>query len=168
MGRAAYRPTRQLVYVVSIALGVLVAASCSDRTSTAAGSGPGGRLSADDVAALVDRYISAFNTRDRNAYISLFADGATVEDPLGSAPIQGANQIGSFFDAATSATLHLELEQDSIRVRGNHVAFRFQLELGAGQSQLATKPVDVVDLDDDGRIVSLVAYWKPADLRPVQ
>jgi len=168
MSRVASRRTRQLVCIVSISLAVFAAAACGDRTSTAAGSGAGGQISADEASALVDRYISAFNTRDRNTYISLFADGATVEDPLGSPPIGSASQLGAFFDATTSVPLHLELEKDSIRVSGTHVAFRFQLELGAGTSQVATKPVDVLDLDGDGKIVSLVAYWKPADLRPVQ
>jgi len=168
MSLVAYGRRRQLVCIVSIALTVLAVAACGDRTSTAAGSGAGGQISADEASGLVDRYISAFNTRDRNTYISLFADGATVEDPLGSPPIKSESQLGTFFDATTSVPLHLELEQDSIRVSGNHVTFRFQLELGVGTSQVATKPVDVLDLDGSGKIVSLVAYWKPAELRPVQ
>jgi steroid Delta-isomerase len=167
MSLAAYGRTKQLVCIVLIALTVF-AAACGDRTSTAAGSGPGGQISPNEVSALVDRYISAFNTRDRSTYISLFADGATVEDPLGSLPIKSASLLGAFFDATTSVPLHLELEQDSIRVSGNHVTFRFQLELGAGTSQVATKPVDALDIDSSSKILSLVAYWKPAELRPVQ
>ena len=167
MNLDARRRTRAVARLLLIALGVVVAA-CGDSTHTGTGSGPEASLPRDQVLAIVDRYIAAFNTRDREGYLSLFADGATVEDPLGSPPIQGVDRVGAFFDTATaSGGLHLELEPNSVRISGKNVAFRFQLELAAGTSRFATKVVDVLALDADVKIVALVAYWHPSELMPV-
>lgn len=48
----------------------------------------------DEAAAraLVERYVAAWDASDRAAYLALFADDATVEDPVGSGVREGARR----------------------------------------------------------------------------
>lgn len=120
------------------------------------------------VRAVVDAYVRAFATRDRALYVSLFADDGTVEDPVGSPVVRGHDALAAFFDAATKGgPLTLELAPDGVRIAGNHVAFAFTLHLDAGAQPLVLPVIDTFDLDPDGRIRAMRAYWSPADFRPL-
>lgn len=141
--------------------------ACGDAgTSTGGPEGP--VLPAAQVRAVVDAYVRAFATRDHALYVSLFADDGTVEDPVGSPPVRGHEALGAFFDGATAGgPLTLELAPDGVRVAGNHVAFAFTLHLDAGAQVLLLPVIDTFDLDPDGRIRAMRAYWSPTDFRPL-
>lgn len=157
-----------LPHVVRLLLVGVLPLACGDAARTAA-SGPGGPvLPAEQVRAVVDAYVRAFATRDRALYVSLFTDDGTVEDPVGSSPVRGREALGAFFDAATAGgALALEIAPDGIRVAGNHVAFAFTLHLAAGTQELLLPVIDTFDLDPDGRIRAMRAYWSPAEFRPL-
>jgi len=155
--------------VTGVALAaLLLPLACGDAAGTSRMS-DGPVLPAEQVRAVVDAYVRAFATKDRALYVSLFADGGTVEDPIGSPPVAGREALGAFFDAATAAgPLTLELAPDGVRVAGNHVAFAFTLHLGGGPPPLVLPVIDTFDLDPDGRIRAMRAYWSPADFRPAR
>jgi steroid Delta-isomerase len=154
--------------IVALALGA-VALGCGDHhdgESVLPGSVE--TLAAARVRAVVEAYITAFNTRDRALYVSLFADDGTVEDPVGSKVIRGRQALGDFFDAATaSGALTIELLPNAVRVAGNHVAFYFRVRVDTGGQTLELRPIDTFDLDADGRIRAMRAYWSPGDFEVV-
>lgn len=146
---------------------LLLPLACGDAAGPPASGPDGPVLPAAQVRAVVDAYVRAFATQDRALYVSLFADGGTVEDPVGGTPVVGSDALGAFFDAATAAgPLDLELAPDGVRVAGNHVAFAFTLHLDTGPQPLVLPVIDTFDLDPDGRIRAMRAYWNPADFRP--
>ena len=146
---------------------LLLPLACGDAAGTPSGEPNGLVLPAARVRAVVDDYVRAFATRDRALYVSLFADDGTVEDPVGSTPVVGHAALGAFFDAATAAgPLDLELAPDGVRISGNHVAFSFTLHLDTGPQPLVLPVIDTFDLDPDGRIRAMRAYWSPVDFRP--
>lgn len=147
---------------------VLLALGCGDAAGTSSGVPAGPVLPPDQVRAVVDTYVRAFATKDRALYVSLFADGGTVEDPAGSTTVTGRDALGAFFDNATSAgRLALRGAADGVRVAGNHVAFSFTLHLDTGGQALVLPVIDTFDLDPDGRIRAMRAYWSPAEFRPL-
>ena len=59
-------------------------------------------------ARLVD-YIEAFNAADAARVVALFADNASVEDPVGTPLKDGRSEIETFYTYATSVGARLEL-----------------------------------------------------------
>ena len=50
------------------------------------------------------------------------------------------------------------------RIAGNTAAFLFTLLTKAGDKEMELSPIDVMEFDDDGNIVSMKAYWSQADM----
>lgn len=71
-------------------------------------------MSADPAAILsaVESYIKFFSTNDRAGYLSLFADDAWVEDPVGSPKHQGLGAIGAFWDGSRELAPEIEPPPD--------------------------------------------------------
>ena len=146
----------------------LLPLGCGDAASGASGMPAGPVLPPEQVRAVVETYVRAFATADRALYVSLFADGGTVEDPIGSTTVTGREALGAFFDNATSAgRLDLQVAPDGVRVAGNHVAFSFTLHVDTGKQVLTLPVIDTFDLDPDGRIRAMRAYWSPTEFRPL-
>jgi steroid delta-isomerase len=106
-------------------------------------------------------YIEAFNARDAEAVAQLYAQDATVEDPVGSPLKHGREQIADFYRYAiqTGATLKLVAP-----VRGSHgdsAAIAFTVTMGDGATTIHV--IDVMTFNDAGEFTSMRAYWGPDD-----
>lgn len=153
--------------MLAVAIGLLGMAACGDSAPRARPIAPGRELAPDEVRAVVAAYERAWNTRDRALYVSLFASAGTVEDPVGSPPVRGPEALGDFFDGIVAgANLRLEIRPADLRISGNHVAFPFAIHLEVGGGRFLLSPVDTMDLDGEGRITALRAFYSPSDLRP--
>ncbi|MBN8838972.1 MAG: nuclear transport factor 2 family protein, partial [Sphingomonadales bacterium] len=64
-------------------------------------------LSHEDKVRIVERYIDAFANQNPEGVVALFAEDATVEDPIGSPAHVGLEAIRTFYTAsmATGAKL---------------------------------------------------------------
>ena len=88
--------------------------------------------SQETMKAAMQAYIDAFNSGSADAVVALYAENATVEDPVGSPVKQGKAQIHAFYahSIATGAKLALDAP-----VRGSHansaaMAFSARIEIG--------------------------------------
>ncbi len=94
--------------------------------------------------------------------MELYAEGATVEDPVGTEVRTTRESIREFYAGLE------ELEQAgevlSVRIAGGQAAFLFELRAKAGDQTFTLAPIDVMTFDDDGKITSMRAYWSNADL----
>jgi steroid Delta-isomerase len=118
--------------------------------------------SAEDIKNTVASYMKAISGKSADAVASLFAEGATVEDPVGTEPKRGVEEIRSFFTAIESMDQTAELL--TIRVAGNSAAFHFRVTTEAGDQTYVVEPIDVMTFDDDAKITSTRAYWAPEDM----
>ena len=122
----------------------------------------------DHARAVVKSYLRCGSEGDRETLLALFAADATFEDPVGSEPLVGREAIGTFFDTVQAADdVEFVLDDDSVRVAGDSVAFAFTATVTFGGIGQRVSPIDVFDFDDDGLIVSMRSYWNPADLTAV-
>ena len=78
--------------------------------------------------AVVHRYIAALNAGDLDAIVALYADDATVEDPVGSPPHQGHAAIRAFYAKSLAIKLDVALE-GPVRAAANEAAFAFCVRL---------------------------------------
>ena len=120
---------------------------------------------ADDYAKTVNRYLELVANGSADEVTALYAEDATIEDPIGSELRRGRAAIHEFYAAFESAQKQTELV--SLRVCGNEAAFLWSLTIKAGDSGTAIEPISVMRFDDDARITSMRAFWSPADVKPV-
>ena len=113
----------------------------------------------------VNRYIELIAKGGADDLVELYADDATVEDPVGGEVHIGRQAIHGFYSAVNE--LQRECELLTLRVAGNEAAFQFRLTVKAGEHQMVIEPIDVMVFDAEGKIASMKAYWSPqGDVAP--
>ena len=119
----------------------------------------------DDKLAVVAAYVDGFERGDVDALAGLYAETASVEDPVGTAPILGRAAIADFYRAAVARGIRLELS-GAPRAAGDSVAFPFHVQRQRGGQGEVIEVIDVFRFDAEGRIIEMRAYWGPANIRP--
>src|SRR5271166_5795992 len=105
----------------------------------------------DKVQAITDtvnRYIELLAKGSADELAELYADDATVEDPVGGEVHIGRQAIHGFYSAVNDVQRECELV--SLRVAGSEVAFQFRLTVIAGEHRMMIEPIDVMVFDDRG------------------
>ena len=116
------------------------------------------------IAETIRRYVALLATGSADDLLELFAEDATVEDPVGSEVRTGRREIHEFFSALEAMDRQTELVL--LRVVGNEAAFAFTINFNVGDTPMRLQPVDTVTFDSDGKIVSLRSYFAPSDVTP--
>ncbi|KAA0075831.1 hypothetical protein CIW52_32405 [Mycolicibacterium sp. P9-64] len=116
-----------------------------------------------ELLATVERSPAALRTHDRRAWVDLFTPDGRVEDPVGSAPNRGRDEIERFYDtfiAPRDITIHREADF----VIGTTVVRDVELEAAMSASLVMRIPAylryDVEDVGGELRIARLQAHWE--------
>ena len=119
-------------------------------------------VSQEKIREVIEQYVDRVATGTTDEIMELYAEGATVEDPVGTEVRTTRESIREFYAGLE------ELEQAgevlSVRIAGGQAAFLFELRTKAGDQTYTLAPIDVMTFDDDGKITSMRAYWSNADL----
>lgn len=116
-----------------------------------------------DLEALVKRYLSTVTTGTADEVAALYAEDASVEDPVGGGEVHiGRPAIAAFYKNTESADLETELQH--IRVGGHEAAFMFAITVDIAGTKIRIVPIEVMTFDASGHITSMKAYWGPADV----
>ena len=119
------------------------------------------------IRSVVEAYTDAFKRGDRAAYVGLFAEDATVEDPVGTPTHQGQDAISAFFDQMSGMADSIELRLTGpVRVAAGECAFPMQARPTIGDTTMCIDIIDVMTFDGAGKITSMRAFWDPAEMRP--
>ena len=119
--------------------------------------------SADDYSRTVNRYLELVAKGSAEEVTALYADDATIEDPVGSDLRRGRDAVHEFYAAIEN--LAKETELVSLKVAGNEAAFLWRLRLNAGDSRTQVEPISVMTFDDEAKITSMRAFWSSTDLK---
>jgi steroid Delta-isomerase len=114
------------------------------------------------IAATVHRYLELIADGSADDLVELFAEDATVEDPVGSETRVGRQAIHDFF--STLENLDRETELVTLRVAGREAAFQFAITFKASDDQMRLRPIDTMTFNEDGKITSLRSYFSPSDI----
>lgn len=117
------------------------------------------------IAETVRKYVALLSTGSADDIVALFADDATVEDPVGGEVRIGRQAIHTFFEGLEKLDRRAEL--DMVRIAGREAAFVFTLTFAVGDTSMRLQPVDTVVFDETGKIISLRSYFAPSDVAPV-
>lgn len=116
----------------------------------------------DRILETIQSYVDLVGTGTAEEILALYADGATVEDPVGSEVRTTRDSIREFY--AAIEPLEQESRLVSARVAGGEAAFQFELITRVGDQTYTLAPIDVMTFDDAGQITTMRAFWSDADM----
>jgi steroid Delta-isomerase len=119
--------------------------------------------SSEAITETVNRYLAFVATGTADDILTLYAAGATVEDPIGSDTRRGHDAIRDFYAGFQDAKKDTELAE--LRISGSEAAFFWHLTLDAGDSRTRISPISTMAFDEDAKITSMRAFWSPADVQ---
>ncbi|NMO03444.1 SnoaL-like domain-containing protein [Gordonia sp. TBRC 11910] len=119
---------------------------------------------AGKIADTVEQYIERLTAGDAERIVELFADGATVEDPIGTDVRTTREQLIEFY----TIIQNLDDRQATLKwkkVAGDTAVFEFTLVTHTAGMAFEITPVDIMVFDADGKITSMRAVWAQEDLK---
>ena len=114
------------------------------------------------------RSIAAVQAKDKDAWLSLFADDAVVQDPVGKSFLdetgeghRGHEAIGAFFDGNIAPVEEIRFELHDSFAAGDEVANVATIHMTLpGGTTSRCEGVFVYRVRADGKLVSLRAFWE--------
>ena len=119
----------------------------------------------DKMVTAIHNYVKYFSEDDAQSIIDLYAETATVEDPIGSEPIVGKEGIKKFYEYAVSMSPRLSLQGD-IRFRDNEAAFAMKVMIAS--SKIEIDVIDTMKFDIHGKIIQMRAFWGDRNITPLK
>lgn len=116
----------------------------------------------EDMRKTIDAYVRAVAHGTVDEIMALYADGATVEDPVGTEVRTTDSSIREFY--AVLEPLQQTSELLTVKIASNSAAFHFSLTTIFGDNTFEVAPIDVMEFDDEGKITSMRAYWNESDM----
>ncbi|RKT87176.1 steroid delta-isomerase [Saccharopolyspora antimicrobica] len=114
----------------------------------------------------VASYLKAVATGSAADVAALYAEDATLEDPVGSEPVRGRAAITEFY--STLENMRQDVELLALRVAGDSAAFHFRVRTELPDGAAEIEPIDVMTFDEAGRITTMRAFWSPEDVHLAQ
>lgn len=112
---------------------------------------------------------AAAGVKDRATWLSLFAPGAVVEDPIGPSPFDpqgeghhGLAAITSFYDNVIDQVDSIVFDIERTYICGNELADvgRIRMGLPGGTHEAVVDGVFTYRCDDAGQLIALRAFWE--------
>ena len=114
----------------------------------------------DVLRGFVQRYLDTAANGSADDVAALYAEDATLEDPVGGGEVHiGRQAIAGFYKNVEGVEVTTELL--SFRAGGGEAAFVFAITVGG---TMRIEPIEVMTFDTDGQITSMRAFWGPQDI----
>ena len=105
------------------------------------------------ITKAVNRYLETVSQGRPDDIAALYAEDATVEDPVGREVHIGRQAIRGFYTSVENVKSKTEVV--TLRALGNEAAFFWRLIIGG----MTIEIISVMTFDDAGKIASMRAYW---------
>jgi steroid delta-isomerase len=123
------------------------------------------QISPDKISRAVRAYFLATRAMDADAFANTFAEDGTTFDPVGTPGITGRAAIREFLASICKNFKSVGLTEDSVFVAGNGAAVKWTGHgTSANGKDVKFEGVDVFEVNDDGKIQTVRAYWNPAEM----
>ena len=129
----------------------------------------GKEMSAADTEAAVAAYFEATQSMSVEQWVSRFADGAEVEDPVGGPVLKTREAIQTQGEQFMGGFKEVGLYPDFVQVSGSRASAKWT---GRGTTKddqrVRFEGVNVWEFTPDGRVKQLIGYWNPSDMQAVK
>ncbi|MDY0073225.1 MAG: nuclear transport factor 2 family protein [Thauera sp.] len=124
-----------------------------------------------EMKATMLKYVASVNAGDLEAILALYADDATVEDPVGT-PLVPGSKLRDFYQTAVASRCQLKVIAGPFGSFGNACAMAAEVHVPAMPGDAASGPklislIEVMTFNAAGKIESMRAYWGAEEMRPV-
>jgi steroid delta-isomerase len=115
----------------------------------------------EHIEAAVQTYFDSFSSGKVEGIVGLFAEDATVEDPVGSDAHKGLDAIRAFY--ANSIGMGAKLErQGATRITSEYAAFAFHAIVpGMGHVEV----IDTFRFNEAGKVIEMRAFFGPGNFK---
>ena len=110
-----------------------------------------------------ETYTRSLEASDLETLLDLFADDASIEDPVGTPLREGKEVLRAFYAEACQGVAKAELT-GSPRLAGNEVAFPFTVTAGTREQEITINIIDVFRFNDAGKVATMRAFWGPDNM----
>ncbi|MBX7450965.1 nuclear transport factor 2 family protein [Mycolicibacterium sp. 3033] len=118
----------------------------------------------DVLRGFVQRYLDAIAAGTAEDVAALYAEDATLEDPVGGGEVHIGRQAIAGFYKGMEGDHDITTELLTFRAGGHEAAFMFAITVGGA---MRIEPIDVMTFDGDGKITSMKAYWSQENITPL-
>jgi steroid Delta-isomerase len=123
------------------------------------------QISPERISHTVRAYFLAIRAMDPEALANTFAEDGTTFDPVGTPAITGRDAIREFLASIGKNFKSVGLIEQSVFVAGNGAAVKW---VGQGTSttgkEVKFEGIDVFEINEDGKIQTVHAYWNPSEM----
>lgn len=112
---------------------------------------------------IADNYMRSLSEGNLDGVMALYADDATVEDPVGSEPLKGKEAIRAFYQVTVDMKVKAE-RTGPVRYAAGELVFPFVVTSNAGEKPMHIEVIDHFVLNEDNLIVSMRAFWSEANM----
>ena len=115
------------------------------------------------MAAAVEAYVAAFEKGSVDEVVALFAEDATVEDPVGSKIHRGRTAIRAFYTPAMRVGSKLKLA-GPVRIARDYAVFPFSVHVRRGSRTMRIDVIDSFRFNDRNQVIEMRAFWGPTNM----
>ena len=123
------------------------------------------QVSPDRVSRAVRAYFLAIRAMDAEAFANTFAEDGTTYDPVGTPGVTGRAAIREFLESICKNFKTVGLTEESVFIAGDGAAAKW---VGKGTSnsgkEVRFEGIDVFEVNDEGKIQTVRAYWNPQEM----
>ena len=119
-------------------------------------------ITPEQIIATVHHYFDAFDKETPEAMREIFAEDAVVEDPVGTPPHGGIEDIVTFYTNSMRGQPKLKLD-GAIRTAGNFAAFAFNVTFA--DPNMLVEVIDTFEFNDAGKVKHMRAYFGPQNMK---
>jgi steroid delta-isomerase len=123
------------------------------------------QISPDKISRAVRAYFLAIRAMDADGFANTFAEDGTTFDPVGTPGITGHDAIREFLASICKNFKTVGLTEESVFVAGNGAAVKWTGRgISATGKEVNFEGIDVFEVNADGKIQTVRAYWNPAEM----
>ena len=117
-----------------------------------------------EMKAVMVKYVERVNAGDADGVVALYADNATIEDPVGSQPRSDRAAIVDLYQKAVAGNVRLRIVAGPYGCFTHATARAAEVRVDSpvgvsGQTPTRIPLIEVMTFDDQCRISSMRAYW---------
>jgi steroid delta-isomerase len=122
----------------------------------------------EEMKAVMRSYVERLNAGDLEGVLALYADDATVEDPVGADVRRGAAEIRAFYEIAIASGAKLTIVGPQSGSSSDYAAMPLIVDLA--QPDLPKMRLNVIEtmrFNAAGKVAEMRAYWGNEDMSMV-
>lgn len=119
----------------------------------------------EEMKAVMRSYVERLNAGDLEGVLALYADDATVEDPVGADVRRGAAEIRAFYEIAIASGAKLTIVGPQSGSSSDYAAMPLIVDLA--QPDLPKMRLNVIEtmrFNAAGKVAEMRAYWGNEDM----